>query len=171
MQDLTGKTFGRLTVIGLVGSDVRGRLRWLCDCECRNEKVIRGDHLRRDAIKSCGCLNKEHSLKHGHNTRFGRTPTYVTWEAMRHRCYYSKHKNFHRYGGRGITICDHWHEFKNFLADMGEKPPGLSIDRINNDGNYSCGKCEQCLASGWRANCRWATQSEQEANKKPTRVA
>lgn len=88
--------------------------------------------------------------KHGHNTlKFGQTPTYKAWHCMKQRCLNPKHRNFRLYGGRGITICDRWMEFPLFLADMGERPNGLTLDRIDGEGNYQPG------------NCRWATMKEQ----------
>lgn len=92
-------------------------------------------------------------MKHGHNTdRLGRSPTYTSWAKMRGRCNNPNDTNFHHYGGRGITVCERWADFTNFLADMGERPEGTSIDRIDVDGNYE------------PSNCRWATQLEQVRN-------
>jgi hypothetical protein len=90
---------------------------------------------------------------HGHCLKSGRTPTYHVWQSMRARCHQPGHKFYARYGGRGITICARWDTFANFLADMGERPDGLSLDRINNDGPYS------------PENCRWATASQQNSNQ------
>jgi hypothetical protein len=105
---------------------------------------------------------------HGHNTlKKGRTKTYNSWSSMIDRCTRTYHQNYKHYGGRGITICPRWrNDFSAFLEDMGERPEGMTLDRINNDGNYSCGKCEQCLREGWTANCRWATPSQQRLNQR-----
>lgn len=100
------------------------------------------------------------------------TPTYRSWSQMRQRCYNPNHHKFPRYGGRGITVCLRWREsFAAFLEDMGERTSTQqSIERINNDGNYSCGQCPECLTNGWIANCRWATAREQARNRSNTRM-
>lgn len=100
----------------------------------------------------------------------GRTKSseYGTWSTMKSRCFNANVRGFRHYGGRGITVCPRWREsFEAFLEDMGPRPPGHSIDRKNNDGNYSCGKCEECVANGWPPNCRWATASTQRINSRP----
>lgn len=108
-------------------------------------------------------------FKHGH-TSFGKpsTSTYNSWKKMKARCYNQKQYCYDLYGGRGIVTCSRWRDsFVNFLGDMGEKPSrDHSIDRIDGDGNYSCGHCEECVEKGWTANCRWATPQEQMDNSK-----
>lgn len=95
-------------------------------------------------------------------------PEYRTWIAMKARCENPNRKAYKDYGGRGIKVCYGWYDFILFFKDMGIRPgPDYSIDRINNDSNYSCGHCEECLREGWTANCRWATQSQQNMNKRP----
>ncbi len=92
-------------------------------------------------------------------------PEYVSWQAARSRCYNEKYHHYHRYGGRGIVMCCGWDDFATFFVDMGRRPKGTTLDRIDNDGNYSCGRCEQCLMNDWKKNCRWATKREQSLNK------
>ncbi len=119
-----------------------------------------------------GLAGKSNTWKitHGHCTTIGKergyTLTYKTWSSIKYRCCNVKAKRFHDYGGRGITLCAGWHDFGNFLADMGEKPEGTSIDRIDNDKGYWCGRCEECLANNRIKNCRWATPKEQCNNRK-----
>jgi len=156
--------FNRLTVIKeeqkLIYKNQTTR-RFLCRCECGNEKIIIGAHLRSGKIQSCGCLNNEvrgkrfveYSTTHG----LSKHMLYQTHQHMKHRCSNPNHKKWNLYGGRGIKVCDRWlgdDGFKNFLEDMGERPEGTSLDRINNDGNYE------------PTNCRWATDSEQNKNRR-----
>jgi hypothetical protein len=160
--DLTKQRFGRLTVLSRRDNDSRGRARWLCKCDCGNEKVILAHSLRRGTSRSCGCLMLEIvtavgavTTTHGHAREGRRTPTYRSWKCMRTRCCNPNHKGYSRYGGRGIKVCDRWSSFENFLADMGEKPAGLTIDRFpDNNGNYEPG------------NVRWATPPQQARGKR-----
>lgn len=160
--DLTGRRFGRLLVLG-EGESVRDsegslRLRWQCRCDCGNTVSANGKLLVNGHTQSCGCLFAE--LRSQGNTTHGMagTPTYRTWQHMIERCTDPKDRGFANYGGRGITVCDRWLEsFENFLADMGEKPPGLSIERSKNDEGYEPG------------NCKWATAAEQSRNKRTNR--
>jgi hypothetical protein len=95
-------------------------------------------------------------------------PEYRTWVNIRQRCFNPNTIGWPNYGGRGITVCQRWREsYADFRRDMGPRPSGMSIDRIDNDGHYSCGKCEECHANGWPMNCRWATKSQQNQNRRP----
>lgn len=158
--DLTGKKFGRLEVVGRSGASKFGSPVWECKCSCGNSKLIDGISLRRGDSKSCGCLNREISRALGRDrmTTHGmtKTATYGSWRRMKERCYYPSNNRYKYYGARGIKVCDKWlgkDGFVNFLKDMGERPEGMSIDRIKNDGNYG------------PDNCKWATAKEQIRNR------
>lgn len=156
--DLTGRTFGRYTVLGYAEKRHR-KLYWHCRCSCGTEKLVHGDHLKAGATKSCGCLNAENAraalTKHGGASSKGRHPLYGTWCGMIRRCELENLPAYKYYGGRGIKVCAEWrYDFARFLADMGEKPSSIhSIDRIDPDGNYE------------PSNCRWATPKQQSENR------
>ena len=148
--DMTGQKFGRLTVLELAGRN-NGAV-WRVRCECGTEKTVLRCNLVSHSTVSCGCARRE-AKRHGHSRGDGNSPTYRSWAAMLNRVTNPKYAKWHRYGGRGITVCDRWRSFECFLEDMGQRPPRTSIDRVNNEGNYEPG------------NCRWATVAQQSANK------
>lgn len=154
--DLMGRRFGALTVIDKLKSNKQGQTRWLCLCDCGNRSQPLGQSLRNGRIKSCGCMNKTNATGraiHG----MARTPEYYSWYSMIGRCTNVNDDNWARYGGRGITVCDRWKKsFEDFLSDMGPRPKGKTLDRINNNKGYEPG------------NCRWATWNEQARNKRTT---
>ena len=160
--DLTGKKFGKLTVISRAGTDHCKHVIWNCICDCGNKKVLRSNSLTIHHQQSCGCetsnILSKLSKKHGHNTDFnGKSSTYNSWDNMIQRCHNPKNTNYIRYGAKGTSVCDRWRVkdgFSNFILDMGEKPtPKHSIDRIDNSKGY------------YADNCRWATRKEQHRNK------
>ncbi len=161
-----GEVFGRLTVIGesdpKLRMDGRKAHRSSCRCSCGEETVVWDEHLRSGNTKSCGCIARELAGQwkgtHGHRSRAQYSRTYNCWSGMKQRCYNPKTKEFRRYGARGIIVCERWlTSFDNFLADMGEAPPGLTLDRIRSEGNYEPG------------NCRWADWDTQERNRRNNR--
>lgn len=161
--DLTGEKFGRLVVIKRIGKDKSGNIIWLCRCDCKTEKIIRGASLKNKTTRSCGCLNKEKIIerqtKHGHWTSGKASKSYNAWSHIKQRCTNISDPSYHRYGGRHISICKRWLKFENFLDDMGEPPTrDHSIDRIDNNGNY----CKD--------NCRWATSEQQARNRRNNKL-
>lgn len=159
-----GNVYTKLTVIEFAEKTKSGDSRWLCRCECGNTTIVARGELRKGSTLSCGCHRA--SAGGGHDTT-----EYSSWSSMKQRCYNPNNEYYHRYGDRSIHICQQWrNSFVNFLEDMGKKPSAeYSVERINNDGNYSCGHCEECVANGWTANCKWATTMEQGQNTSKTR--
>lgn len=153
-----GTRFSRLVVLAPAGMTPWRERTWLCACDCGREAEVRGKRLRGGLTRSCGCLGRDSKpgLKHGKRG----TPTYSSWRSMKYRCESPTSKDWPRYGGAGIVVAPEWSaSFERFFADMGARPAGTSLDRINVLGNYEPG------------NCRWATDSEQQQNRRMTAVA
>jgi hypothetical protein len=154
--DRTGETYGRLTVLEHVPNAPGAKdtnARWLCRCVCGTTKVVYGQDLKKGKVVSCGCWNAEKRTKHG----MSRSHIYGVWTVMRDRCNNPDNPSYHNYGGRGIQVCERWESFTDFLADMGERPQGYEIDRIDNNGNYE------------PANCRWLSKQKNLNNKRTNR--
>lgn len=148
---MTGQRHGRLVVLSRHPD--RGRdARWIAQCDCGSPpKSFLGGHLRRGLISSCGCIQR----MHGHTRGGAMSPTFSSWQAMKQRCINPKNQAWDRYGGRGIRVCPVWLDsFDAFLLDMGPRPTGTWIERINNDGNYE------------PSNCCWATPTQQGRNRR-----
>lgn len=149
--DLTGKRFGRMVALRY-----EGNRKWLCRCDCGNEKVVFGLDLRQGKTQSCGCLQRERTSE-ANRRHYGKgTRLHNIWCGMKERCFNPNFERFHRYGGRGITVCDEWKTsfitFRDWALSNGYRDD-LTLDRINNDGNYE------------PRNCRWATAKEQFKNQ------
>lgn len=160
--DIHGLRFGRLTV----GDPVRGgrEVKWRCRCDCGQEALVAGHLLRSGDTSSCGCVRRavtaeqgKKNLKHGHSLG-RRSPEYRSWTAMWDRCSNPAGGNWPGYGGRGITVTDRWKDFEVFLADMGARPAGTTLDRRDNSKGYE------------PDNCRWATADEQNGNRRTSLI-
>ena len=155
--DLIGHKFTKLTVTEFAGMDNAKQSMWKVKCECGTEKTVKGYALRNGNTKSCGCLLVEQGRKAGlsHGThRMSNTRTYKSWDAMKARCLNYKSTSYLFYGALGVKICDKWMTFEGFYEDMGDRPEGTSLDRINPFGDYN------------KENCRWADKKTQLHNSR-----
>lgn len=157
--DLVGHRFGKLTVDHLV--ETGRRRKWFCKCDCGGDTIAATDNLRSNNTRSCGSCYRgrnSNSLRHGGRPQGRKSSTYNSWQSMKRRCLDASRENAKHYALAGISYDPNWERFENFLADMGERPAGLTLDRKDNTKGYS------------KENCRWATPTQQTRNRRISRV-
>jgi hypothetical protein len=146
--NIVGNRYGMLEVLSYVGKDKHSKTLWMCRCDCGKMTEVIGSNLQKGNSNSCGCARKDSITKHGGS----RNRSYYTWRGMMRRCYNLNDKAYIKYGEAGINVCKEWHDYTNFVEDMGEPSEGESLDRINPYGDYE------------KSNCRWADAKTQSRN-------
>lgn len=159
-KNLVGQRFGRWLVTAYGGPGTSGAT-WVCACDCGTARRVNANALLAGWSESCGCLAREVNSQratHGHTKGGKQSPTFVVWHSMLGRCRNPKHLSYENYGGRGIKVCERWESFASFLEDMGDRPKGMTLDRLDNNGDY----CPQ--------NCRWISMKENSNNRRNNRL-
>jgi len=174
--DMTGRHYGRLTIIKEHQPGKHRRARWVCGCDCGKEIIALGTNIRFGQTKSCGCFADEVRLKNidkltktnaTHGVR--QTRMYHSWNNMIRRCYDVRDNYYKTYGAVGRIVCDNLRESpKNMFNLIGERPDKYTLDRIDNNENYTCGQCPQCVEENWPMNIRWSTRSQNQNNRSNT---
>lgn len=165
-KDISNIKFNYLKAIGYTGKNKRGYAQWHFKCDCGNSIITTSSEVISGHTKSCGCFQKSFASTINKTHGESKSPVYKIWIGIKKRCFNKQSRRYADYGGRGVVMCNRWKDNAiAFINDIGERPSkNHSVDRINNNGNYSCGKCHQCVENDWPSNCRWATQTEQARN-------
>lgn len=158
LLNLKGRTFGYLTALEPTSGRRTGAVDWKCICKCGKEMLVPSTYLTNSYVKSCGCIRKDAQVTHGASHKGEWTTEYAIWASIIQRCTNPKAPAYKNYGGRGIAVCERWRSYENFVLDMGNRPEKLTIERIDNDKGYE------------PSNCRWATRSEQNRNRRNNRL-